>query len=62
MATHNDYSMKDMFEYLKSKNIFIRYFNLPRIEKYVRITIGTDDEINKLIIGIKEFISSKSKQ
>lgn len=57
MATHNDYSMKDMFEYLKSKNIFIRYFNLPRIEKYVRITIGTDSETDILLNAIKEFMT-----
>lgn len=56
MATHNDYNMKDMFEYLKSKNIFIRYFNQPRINKYVRITVGTDEETDKLLAGIKEFL------
>lgn len=56
MATHNDYDMKDMFEYLKSKNIFIRYFNQPRINKYVRITVGTDEETDKLLAGIKEFL------
>lgn len=56
MATHSDYDMKDMFEYLKSKKIFIRYFNLPRINKYVRITIGTNDEMDKFLTGVKEFI------
>lgn len=57
MATHDDYSMREMFEYLKSKNIFIRYFNQPRIDKYVRITIGTDNEIDRLLEAIKDFLS-----
>ena len=57
MATHSDYDMKEMFEYLKSKNIFIRYFNQPRIDKYVRITIGTDNEIDRLLEAIKDFLS-----
>lgn len=56
MATHNDYSMKDMFEYLKTKKVFIRYFSLPRIEKYVRISIGTDDEMNRFLAEVKNFI------
>lgn len=56
MATHSKYDMKEMFEYLKSRKIFIRYFNLPRINKYVRITIGTNDEMDKFIQGVKAFI------
>lgn len=56
MATHNKYSMKEMFEYLKTKKVFIRYFSLPRIEKYVRITIGTDDEMNVFLREVKSFL------
>ncbi len=59
MATHNDYDMKEMFEYLKSKKVFIRYFNLPRIEKYVRISIGTDDEMDVFIKNVKNFLGER---
>lgn len=59
MATHNDYSMKDMFEYLKTKKVFIRYFNLPRIDKYVRISIGTDDEMDVFLREVESFIKNK---
>lgn len=59
MATHNDYDMKEMFEYLKSKKVFIRYFNLPRIENYVRISIGTDDEMNVFIENVKNFLGDR---
>lgn len=57
MATHNDYSMKEMFEYLKTKKVFIRYFSLPRIEKYVRISIGTDEEMDRFLAEVKNFIA-----
>ena len=57
MATHKDYDMKEMFEYLKKNKIFIRYFNQPRINKYVRITIGTDEEMDKFLQGVKDFIN-----
>lgn len=56
MATHEGYNMKEMFEYLKENMIFIRYFNQPRINKYVRITIGTDEEMDKFLNGVKNFI------
>lgn len=57
MATHNDYNMKEMFEYLKEQKVFIRYFSLPRIEKYVRVTIGTDDEMDIFLEKVKEFLT-----
>lgn len=56
MATHEGYNMKEMFEYLKKNKTFIRYFNQPRINKYVRITIGTDEEMDKFLNGVKNFI------
>lgn len=56
-ATHDKLSMKNMFEYLKAKKVFIRYFSVPRIENYVRISIGTDEEMDILIKEIKEYIN-----
>jgi len=56
MATHNSHSMKEMFEYLKTQKVFIRYFSLPRIDKYVRITIGTDEEMDIFLEKVREFL------
>lgn len=55
-ASHSKHNAKDIFEYLKSKNIFIRYFNKPRIENYLRITIGTDEEMNAFLKAVKEYL------
>lgn len=60
-ATHDKYSMKEMFEYLKTQKVFIRYFSLPRIENYVRITIGTDDEMDIFIQKAKEFLANDDR-
>jgi len=57
-ATYKGKSMRDMFEYLKAKKVFIRYFNLPRIDNFVRITIGTDEEIDILLKEIKEYLEA----
>lgn len=59
MATHSGYNMKDMFDYLKTKKVFIRYFSLPRIDKYVRITIGTDNEMDRFLAEVKNFPEEK---
>lgn len=55
-ATHNKHNMKSLFEYLKTQKVFIRYFSLPRIENYVRITIGTNEEMDIFLEKTKEFI------
>lgn len=57
MTTHKDLNIKDMFEYLKTKKIFIRYFNLPRINNYARISIGTDKEMDIFLQEVKNYIS-----
>ena len=36
--------------------IFIRYFKLPRIDNYLRITVGTDEQMDKLIAALKEIL------
>ena len=37
---------------LKAQHIFVRHFRQPRIENYLRITIGTDEEIDALLAAI----------
>lgn len=55
-ATKDGCSMKDMFEYLKTKKVYIRYFSIPRIENYVRITIGTDEEMAIFLRELKGYL------
>ena len=59
LATHEGYNMKELFDYLKTKKVFIRYFSLPRIEKYVRVTIGMDDEMDRFLCEVKSFTEGK---
>ena len=56
-VTKNDISAKALFEYLKSKNIFIRHFNLPRIDNHLRITIGTDEQMDTLIKETENYLN-----
>ncbi len=58
-VTHPSCKAEDIFNYLKKQDIFVRYFRLPRIENYLRITIGTDDDMAKMLEKIKEFMENK---
>ena len=48
--------MTKLYEYLREKNIYVRHWNNPLIKEYLRITIGTDDEMNKMYEAIKAFM------
>jgi histidinol-phosphate aminotransferase len=41
---------------LREKHIIVRHFKLPRIDQYLRITIGTDEQCAALVKAIKEII------
>ena len=53
-ATHRSVPAREIFEKLKEKNIFVRYFNQPLIDNYLRITIGTDEQMEKLYSALEE--------
>ena len=38
-------SAEHIYQSLKEQGVLVRYFNKPRISEYLRITIGTDDEM-----------------
>ncbi len=56
-ATHPKYDAKELFEALKAAKIYVRYFNQPRIDGFLRISIGTDKEMDTLISFLNEKIS-----
>lgn len=53
---HNNVKAKYIFEELKKKKIYVRYWNKPRIDNYLRITVGTTEEMTKLISALKEIV------
>ena len=55
-VTHPEKKAPDIFTALREKGIFIRYFKLPRIDNYLRITVGTDAQMDALIAALKEIL------
>lgn len=58
-ATHPKCQAKELFEALKSADIYVRYFDSARIRDYLRITIGTQEEMERLIGFIQNYFAKK---
>ncbi len=54
-------SAKRLFDHLRKEKILVRYFNLPRIDDYLRVTIGTKDEMRTFLDTVEDFINSLDK-
>lgn len=55
-ASHKTVPAKFIFEELKKENIYVRYFNKPVIDNYLRITIGTDEEMDVFLKAVGAII------
>ncbi len=55
-AKHNTLSGEDYFNELRKRNIVVRYFSKERIKDYVRITIGSKEQMTALINATDEIL------
>ncbi len=55
-VTHARVSAEELYEALYQQGIYVRYFKKPRIENYLRISIGTDDEMSQLYQSLRTFL------
>jgi histidinol-phosphate aminotransferase len=51
-VSHAQFPAVDLFQSLREKGILVRYFNKPRIDNYLRVTIGTDEEMDRFLEAI----------
>lgn len=58
-ASHKTKPAKEIFQALKEANIFVRYFPQERIDNYLRITVGTDEEMEQLFSFLKQYLVSE---
>jgi len=55
-ATHPKYKATELQQYLRDNKILVRHFNAKRIDNYLRISVGTDDQAKKLIETLRNYI------
>lgn len=56
-ARHQSVPAEELFTALRKAGIIVRYFKKPRIDQYLRISIGTDEQMQKLIGFLKEYLA-----
>ncbi|QNM06832.1 histidinol-phosphate transaminase [Qiania dongpingensis] len=55
-ARHPGADARKLFEALKKEDIYVRYFDAPRIDQYLRITIGTDEQMDILFDFLERYL------
>ncbi|MBQ9199318.1 MAG: histidinol-phosphate transaminase [Lachnospiraceae bacterium] len=52
--THNTVSAREIFERARENKIYVRYFDKPRIDNYLRVTIGTREDMEIFLDFLKK--------
>lgn len=59
LARHDAFPADQIYRQLKRKKILVRYYDTPRLKNCLRISVGTDQEIARLIVQIAEITGIK---
>ena len=54
--THKDVVAEKLFNNLKQQGILVRYFNSKRVDNYLRVSIGTDSEMNEFLKTLEQIL------
>lgn len=54
--SHSRLEAQAVFQQLRDKGVLVRYFNQPRIDGYLRVSIGTDEEMDAFIQALQEIV------
>ena len=55
---HPKYAAKELFEALKAHDIYVRYWGSERIEQYLRVTVGTREEMEALFAFLRDYMKA----
>lgn len=58
-ASHKEVPAEELFRALREADIYVRHWNKPRISNSLRITVGTDEEMDRLIAFLKEYLEKR---
>lgn len=54
---HPKHAGPELYQALRDRGIIVRHFNSPRIQEFLRITIGTDEQSAELVVALKEILN-----
>ena len=56
-VSHPEYDAKELFEALRENGIYVRYWGSSRIEQYLRVTIGTREEMEAFFAFLRKYMN-----
>jgi histidinol-phosphate aminotransferase len=56
LARQPDRAARELFADLRARGIIVRYFDRPRIDEYLRISVGTDEQCDELLAALGELL------
>ena len=59
-ARHPRYDAGELFEALKKQDIYVRHWDSERIRQYLRITIGTREEMEQLFAALRTYFKIRT--
>lgn len=57
-VSHEKVPAEQIFKALREADIYVRFWNKPRINNSLRITIGTDEQMDRLIAFLKDYLAT----
>lgn len=58
-AAHKSIPARQIFQALRDADIYVRYWDKPRISGYLRITVGTDEQMDRLTAFLREYVKGR---
>ena len=58
-TSHKEVPAEELFRALREADIYVRHWNKPRISNSLRISVGTDEEMDRLIAFLKEYLEKR---
>ncbi len=58
-ASHKNVPAEELFLMLREKHIYVRYFKQPRISNYLRITIGTPEQMEIFLAEVEAYLGMR---
>jgi len=57
LADSKGFKAGEIYDKLVQRNIYVRYFDLPGLDNKLRITVGTEEQNNKLLYALNKILS-----
>lgn len=62
LLTHPDIVITELYHYLESQDVFVRYFStIDRLKNYLRVSIGTQEEMEKVQQLLVNYLQNNDK-